>query len=239
MSTSGGPYIVSGSTNGFKIVDGKLQAVPFPASDAVMEFDQDGRPVVTDLEALRAGGYYADIQVDVEIWKDRDGTLFCGGLSVKTVPGALGVTDLLAEMSELNVLGHDVTAQVTARLMRLLPVGALVENAMQGPRRALERFGDRMPADMRQSLEQDANLPSRDTVKPGPKPLLSDELLRTVVVPAYLAGGRAPVRAVQEALAAAGFNNGHVSIDQARKAVSRARHADPPLLGPARGRKRT
>jgi hypothetical protein len=68
----------------------------------------------------------------------------------------------------------------------------------------------------------------------GRKPLLSAEHLVEVVAPAYRGGGRKPVQAVREALEAAGVAgagpSGEVTIDQARKAVARARHAE--LLPP-------
>jgi len=64
-------------------------------------------------------------------------------------------------------------------------------------------------------------------VRSGRPPMLTDDELRNVVAPAYLAGGRKPVQAVREALErhqmpGAG-HQGEVTIDQARKNVQRAR----------------
>jgi len=61
----------------------------------------------------------------------------------------------------------------------------------------------------------------------GRTPVLTDEVLAGVVAPAYRSAGRRPVQAVQAALTAAGAPgagpSGEVTIDQARKAVARAR----------------
>jgi hypothetical protein len=64
-------------------------------------------------------------------------------------------------------------------------------------------------------------------VRSGRPPMLSEDELRDVVAPAYLAGGRKPVQAVRDALErhqmpGAG-RQGEVTIDQASKNVQRAR----------------
>lgn len=224
---------VGGSTFGFKVTPQGLEQVPHPAMDAITTWTEDGRPVV-DREELERGEFWADIQVDVDIWRDADGALFCGGLSIRTIPGALHATEVLRELSALNVLGPDVSAEITARLVRQVPVGALVEVALAGPRRTLQTYGDRLPASMIETLTGDAKAPRKGERKPGPTPALSDDMLAAVVAPAYLAGGRAPTKAVRQALVDAGFGNGHVTIDQARKAVARARRHG--LIPPAKTR---
>lgn len=221
----------NGITVGFRITADGLESVPFPAMDAITSRSEDGRPVV-DREELERGDFWADVQVDVDVWRDADGALFCGGLSIRTVPGALEASETLAKLSELNVLGPEVSAQVTARLLRQVPVGSLVESALDGARHTLRRYGDRLPAPMVDILSADAKAPRKGERKPGPIPALSDDMLATVVAPAYLAGGRAPTKAVRQALAEAGFSNGLVTIDQARKAVARARRQG--LIPPAR-----
>jgi hypothetical protein len=65
----------------------------------------------------------------------------------------------------------------------------------------------------------------------GPQRLLSLDDLATVVAPAYLTGGRKPVVAVRDALSK--HRGEPVTMDQARKAVVRAREAG--LLPPAKG----
>jgi hypothetical protein len=74
----------------------------------------------------------------------------------------------------------------------------------------------------------------------GPKRLLTEDVLRTVVAPAYITGGRRPVMAVRKALEAARFGGsgpkGEVTIDQARKAVVQARAAGVIPAASGRGR---
>ena len=71
-----------------------------------------------------------------------------------------------------------------------------------------------------------------DRPRRGPQRLLSLDDLATVVAPAYLTGGRKPVVAVRDALAER--KRGSVTMDQARKAVVRAREAG--IVPPAHGR---
>ncbi len=52
---------------------------------------------------------------------------------------------------------------------------------------------------------------------------VDDETLQRVVAAAYRVGGRRPVHAVKEALEATGALSGPITIDQARRAVVRAR----------------
>lgn len=66
----------------------------------------------------------------------------------------------------------------------------------------------------------------------GPQRLLSLDDLTTVIAPAYLTGGRKPVVAVRDALSK--HRGEPVTMDQARKAVVRARAAG--ALPPAHGR---
>lgn len=68
----------------------------------------------------------------------------------------------------------------------------------------------------------------------GPRPLLDDDALRGVVAPAYATGGSRPVQAVLQALIGDGRLGGHVTIDQARKAVTSARTRG--FIPPATGR---
>lgn len=81
--------------------------------------------------------------------------------------------------------------------------------------------------------------------KPGPTEQMTDDLLRSVVEPAYRRGGRKPVVAVQEALEAAGYQGSEwdpkkrrnvVSANQASAAVRKARARG--LLGPVKGKKK-
>jgi len=57
----------------------------------------------------------------------------------------------------------------------------------------------------------------------GPHPQLDDDVLASVVAPAYGIGGHAPTQAVREALQTSGVLKPPVTIDQARKAVAAAR----------------
>jgi hypothetical protein len=68
----------------------------------------------------------------------------------------------------------------------------------------------------------------------GPQPILSEATLQTVVAPAYAAGGAAPVGAVRTALEE---DQGRmVTLDQAKKAVARARSLG--YIPPAKGGRR-
>lgn len=70
---------------------------------------------------------------------------------------------------------------------------------------------------------RDAARPDPDQPRRGPAPMLTTEDLKNVVAPAYMNGGTRPVVAVQEALKAVPAMGQHVTKEQARKAVVKAR----------------
>lgn len=133
----------------------------------------------------------------------------------------------------LNTLGEPADpAHVDTALWRALPIGQLIEDTIAGVRqdaaRVFEEVGDRR-------LEQIAGS-QPPTKRRGPKPSLTPELLARVVAPAFATGGRRTVEAVRAALQDAGYPgsgpDGNVTIDQARKAVTKARAEG--LIAPAK-----
>lgn len=117
---------------------------------------------------------------------------------------------------------------------RALPVGSQIEtlrqllvdmgNASLKYPEASGVVDEAVRADLKTALEGLESQPKR---RRGRTPTLSDAELERVVRPAYLQGGRTPVQAVRVALenhgTAGAGPTGEVTIDQARKAVARAR----------------
>lgn len=211
---------VGGSTFNWRLhADGMVENIPL-ASNAPYHVNADGLFRWDDPEAVERGEYFGDVELTLDIYR-ADGRLFCGGASLRTVAAAPERTDIARQLSESNTLGPNVSAEVTARLWRRIPLGAVIDHALESIRTAPERYPQASPdvlALWRENADSEAARP-----KPGPRTALTDELLATVVAPAYLAGGSKPVQAVREALEAAGYSKGFVTIDQARKAVQRAR----------------
>jgi hypothetical protein len=144
---------------------------------------------------------------------------------------------------------RDGFTEIGSALWRSIPIGDLIERSIAHHRKAnkvlaeMARSSDTfprvaLPAVVPQDRETLARIyESRigdEPEKPrrGPERLLSIEDLATVVAPAYLTGGRKPVVAVRDALSK--HKRQPISMDQARKAVVRAREAG--VLAPAKGR---
>jgi hypothetical protein len=144
---------------------------------------------------------------------------------------------------------HRDFTEIGSALWRSIPIGDLIERSIANHRKAnkvlaeMARSSDifprvALPAVVPQDREALARIyESRigdEPEKPrrGPERLLSVEDLATVVAPAYLTGGRKPVVAVRDALSK--HKRQPISMDQARKAVVRAREAG--VLAPAKGR---
>jgi hypothetical protein len=140
---------------------------------------------------------------------------------------------------------RDGLAEISAAMWRSIPIGELIERGIAG-----SRAQNKMLADITRNTGVDPVHGNRtgdaavrryesligDDVAPdrprrGPQRVLSPDELATVVAPAYLAAGRKPVVAVRDALTK--YKRQTISMDQARKAVVRAREAG--VLPPAHG----
>lgn len=170
-------------------------------------------------------------------WAKRDGRMVVVGLDVRAFHS--GVESLAGEAilrgdSNLHLLGGEVTTSV----LRAVKFAEVAEESRHTLVKSLE-------ATWVAAGEEAERAALTETVKgarrqPGPKPLISDDVLAHVVAPAYASGGRAPVKVVQEALAAANLPGlgRTVSREQASKAVERARRVKgpdgQPLIPPAR-----
>jgi len=196
------------------------------------KIDGSGRPVRTisvepDLEVL--------IHVGV-----HQGRLACIGADLRSFVGqsTLRVTEYQ------YLLGHDEYSSIGSQIWRSIPIGELVEEAIAKARKTHLAMGsgawDQIPgwdtawnADHRAVAEIEGPVETR-----GRKAIFTDKVLTEVVRPAYLTGGRKPVQAVKLALQRAGLPSsgpdGQVTLDQARKAVAKARKAG--IIPPAQKR---
>jgi hypothetical protein len=143
------------------------------------------------------------------------------------------------DIEPLPVLGR--YTDIGSALWRSIPIGDLIERSI-----ALQKDHYKVLVDLARSDDParrkgwedmarkfkypDGDEPDRP--RRGPQRLLSLDDLATVVAPAYLTGGRKPVVAVRDALSK--NKREPVTMDQARKAVVRAREAG--MLPPAHGR---
>lgn len=222
-----GAHWVGSRTYPFRVQDGRIVNIEAPYNAGVIE-DASGIRLA-DPEAWERGDYWADFTVTIDLWRTPEGRIFCGSVDVAAAPGGPSHTEMHTQQQTLNYLGANVTAELTATIWRQIPIGALIDHTMGMFRDALDKYGPRVPPELADTWRQMADEVPQP--KPGPKPGITPEMLAGVVAPAYLAGGRKPVVAVQEALKSAGFSSGLVTIDQARKAVVRARQAG--LIPPA------
>jgi hypothetical protein len=141
--------------------------------------------------------------------------LTCVGLDVR----ALNLGDSMLTLP--FDLGNSTWEEVSTPVLRGLPLRDVLDDALEQYRelvegansRAHELFGER-------DVSPQSSGGSRRRGRP---PQLSDEALERVVAAAYRMGGHRPVQAVQEALEGTGALPSPVTIDQARKAVLRAR----------------
>jgi hypothetical protein len=167
----------------------------------------------------------ADFEVCVTLASIENRTR-CIGVEVRSyqrTDGGLGIKPL----PPLNRY-----TEIGSTLWRSIPIGDLIERSIADQRNYYKTLVDMArnadPAtregweDMARAFEfLDDDEPSRP--RRGPQRLLSLDDLATVVAPAYLTGGRKPVVAVRDALSK--HRGEPVTMDQARKAVVRARAA--------------
>lgn len=183
------------------------------------------------------------IQIHVGLVNDR---LACIGVDIRsfradiegaTVKGAINAYHPFDQRGGFTAINSPV--------FRSIPIGNLIERAIADTQGDYEQ----MAAQSRQGMF-DAVTPDRERLarihesiadaartgaRRGPKPALTEDVLRSVVTPAYITGGRRPVVAVQTALSK--YRGGEqVTIDQARKAVVQARAVG--MIPPARGKGR-
>jgi len=153
------------------------------------------------------------------------GRLACVGIDLRSF---LEVTDANGQVD--RILMNDDWVEITSPVVRGLKTSAVVDQAL----RRLKDTANVLKAiagDSLSPLEQlkytvvgSGALVRPDTPRRrGPRPQLDDDVLASVVVPAYRVGGHAPTRAVREALESSGVLKAPVTIDQARKAVAAAR----------------
>jgi hypothetical protein len=170
------------------------------------------------------GGMTYWVNVHVALVPD-EGRFVCVGLDVRSYwkrdQGAESVP--FSEVETTN----EGWAEITSPVMRGLQTAAVVDRALGQVRELaswIRETGTHLP-EQKAALDAllDGGLVEAEPRRRGPKPLLDDAALRAVVVPAYRTGGRRPVQAVRAALLESGLLGGHVSIDQARKAVAAAR----------------
>ena len=138
-------------------------------------------------------------------------------------------------------------SEVTSPVVRALRIGSVAEGHRLEFMESYDVDIEERPESERGQLEADQAFwgTEPDRKKPGPAEQMTDDLLRSVVEPAYRRGGRKPVVAVQEALEAAGYpgsawdpkkRRNVVSPNQASAAVRKARAKG--LLGPVKGKKK-
>ena len=186
---------------------------------------EQNRAAAVDVPA-EAPEQLAHLKVTLFIFQVEGGGLVCGNVAVESVP-------LNGQRGQFE---DGPPVPVGAGVWRRLRIGELVEEAIESVRAFSTSMASRLPADL---VGADANLrdvlgiyrnlagEDRGRTRPGPKSLMTDALLREIVVPAYLSGGRKGLQSVQRALQAAGYPGSgpsfNVTNDQARAAVRKAR----------------
>lgn len=155
-------------------------------------------------------------------WARRNGRMAVVGFDMRAFfsePEAPALKAILRGDGGLHFTGGEVTTS-TLRAVRL---AELTERS----RRILLESLHATPVAVGEEAERAAIAEGVEGTRqrPGPKPVVSEEVLERVVAPAYRNGGRRPVEAVREALVDANLPglNRHVTREQASKAVERAR----------------
>lgn len=190
--------------------------------------------IVDDKGRLHRDNVRGDLLVTVHL-APVEGRLACIGADLRAFSGNRG-----DEAKSLR--GRKPPRQVNATIWRQIPLGELIEEAFAQERRSVEYF-DRPPVRPRSPEDEEARRKrlaerkaelERTKPKRGPKSSLTPQVL-DVVSKAYAVGGRRPVQAVRQALEDAGYPGAgphkDVTIDQARKAVMKAREVG--LIAPA------
>ena len=169
------------------------------------------RGVVPVIQEIGDSRFY--VGVHLALVRDR---LVCVGLDLRALN--LGDSLLTAPMD----LGNGDWLEITSPVLRGLSLSETIDQALATYRGMLGE----LHASTGNAGTTRGEEPGTATTEPkrrGPRPQLDDETLRRIVAAAYRVGGRRPVQAVKEALEATDTLPGPVTIDQARRAVVRAR----------------
>jgi len=118
-------------------------------------------------------------------------------------------------------MGNGDWAEVTTSIVRGLPLGRCVDQAIDEHRSRSQ--ASTHPVEPLETTTAEASSAAERSRRRGPRPLLEEGVLAQIVGPAYRLGGRRPVQAVREALDRAGVLATPTTMDQARRAVVRAR----------------
>lgn len=159
------------------------------------------------------GGPGSDVEVILDFYIQEQ-ELVCGRVRVSTVA-------IDEDQLEYTLGPKAPGINIDSALWRKIPIGGIAEDGIEHIRAVAEEMLRITPKDWLKDVVKAE--PPRS--KPGPKPSLTTEILAGVVAPAYKAGGRKPVEAVRLALDSSGYPPAGeaVTIDQARKAVRKAR----------------
>jgi hypothetical protein len=173
-------------------------------------------------------------QFEVEIMlANIDGWIRCVGVEIRSYES---IDPTLSTWLGIKPFDHrDGFAEINSTLWRSIPIGDLIERAiagLKGDYKLLAEYHRDQDQEDAASIYESLMGEVPDRPRRGPRRLLSVDDLATVVAPAYLTGGRRPVVAVRDALSK--HRGEPVTMDQARKAVVRARAAG--ALPPAHGR---
>ncbi|SDY49604.1 hypothetical protein SAMN05660209_03020 [Geodermatophilus africanus] len=169
------------------------------------------RGVIPVVKQIGDSRFY--VGVHLALVRDR---LVCVGLDLR----ALNLSDSL--LTEPMDLRNGDWLEITSPVLRGLPLSETIDQALAGYRAVVEQLN----ASTEEAVTTHGEAAAVVTTEPkgrGPRPQLDDETLQRVVAAAYRVGGRRPVQAVKAALEATGALPGPVTIDQARRAVVRAR----------------
>jgi hypothetical protein len=188
----------------------------YSCHNQLMEMTTDRYQVFSeDLVDIRGDAFKVRVH-----WAERDGRMVVVGLDLRAFHSdveAPAVRAILQGDQNLWFSGGEVSVKVLRSLKFAEALdqsrGTLLEHLERAPAPAPEDASAR--AAIRDAVEDTKR-------RPGPKPVVSDDLLAQVVAPAYRAAPRKPVEAVREALEAA--LGEPVTRPQASKAVQRARN---------------
>jgi hypothetical protein len=195
---------------------------PMPDTDRVDPSTQYLMAVPTQVSI---GGH--DFAVEVHIAFVR-GRFACVGIDLRSFSIEEGSEE--AQKKSQILLVNEDWVEITSPVIRGLQTSAVIQKALREwqdtANLKLETAGRSMPP-----LEwvkytvigSGALNRPENPQRRGPHPQLDDDVLASVVAPAYGVGGHAPTQAVREALQTSGVLKPPVTIDQARKAVAAAR----------------
>ena len=169
------------------------------------------RGVVPVIKEIGDSRFY--VGVHLALVRDR---LICVGLDLR----ALNLGDSL--LTEPMDLGNGDWLEITSPVLRGVALSEAINQALVGYREMLGQL-NASTGSVTTTRGEGTSTATTEPRRRGPRPQLDDETLQRVVAAAYRVGGRRPVQAVKEALEATGALPGPVTIDQARRAVVRAR----------------